>query len=59
MVLVFTAKDDVGIIMAKHNFFDVKAVQFHPKSILSEYGELLLKTGYRISNFIISSCVYV
>lgn len=27
----------------KHKTHDVRAVQFHPESILSEYGETILK----------------
>jgi len=42
--LVITSKDDDGNIMAlKHATYDVRGVQFHPESILSEYGEILIK----------------
>ena len=38
------ALDDEGNIMGiSHKKFDVKGVQFHPESILSEYGEQLMK----------------
>jgi anthranilate synthase component 2 len=42
--LIITAKDLTENIMAiKHKTHDVRAVQFHPESILSEYGETILK----------------
>lgn len=42
--LQVTAVDESGLIMAaKHSLFDVRGVQFHPESILSEYGEVILK----------------
>jgi anthranilate synthase component 2 len=42
--LKITSVDADGNIMAlKHNTFDVRGVQFHPESILSEYGETLIK----------------
>ena len=42
--LVITALDDDGNIMAlKHATYDVRGVQFHPESILSEQGEFLIK----------------
>ena len=42
--LVVTAYDEQGLIMAvKHKQYDVRGVQFHPESILSEHGERLLK----------------
>lgn len=41
--LEITAKDLDGNIMAlKHKKDDVKGVQFHPESILSEYGETII-----------------
>lgn len=43
-VLTITATDDKGSIMAlKHKTLNVRGVQFHPESILSEYGETILK----------------
>ncbi|HWY37639.1 MAG TPA: aminodeoxychorismate/anthranilate synthase component II [Bacteroidia bacterium] len=39
-----TAVDEAGNIMAmKHKTLDVKGVQFHPESILSEYGEQIIR----------------
>jgi anthranilate synthase component II len=41
--LQITAVDHNNEIMAlKHKTYNVKGVQFHPESILSEYGELIL-----------------
>lgn len=41
--LTVTALDDQGNIMAlEHDTLDVKGVQFHPESILSEYGEAMI-----------------
>jgi anthranilate synthase component 2 len=42
--LKITAIDIDGNIMAlKHLHYNVRGVQFHPESILSEYGETLIK----------------
>ncbi|MFO0322524.1 MAG: anthranilate synthase component II [Bacteroidota bacterium] len=42
--LIITSIDDEGNIMSiKHQTLDVRGVQFHPESILSEYGETMLK----------------
>lgn len=42
-VLEVTAEDEQGVIMAlAHKELDVRAVQFHPESILSEYGRELI-----------------
>lgn len=42
--LEVTAIDEHGHIMAmKHKLHDVRGVQFHPESILSEHGETLLR----------------
>lgn len=39
-----TATDKNGLIMAAcHVKYDVRGVQFHPESILSEHGEVILK----------------
>lgn len=41
--LQVTATDEQGNIMAlKHRTHDVRGVQFHPESILSEYGEMMI-----------------
>lgn len=42
--LEVTAVDQNGEIMAiKHKKYPVRGIQFHPESILSEYGETLIK----------------
>ncbi|MBL4625120.1 MAG: aminodeoxychorismate/anthranilate synthase component II [Flavobacteriales bacterium] len=42
--LSVTAEDEQGQIMAiKHIKFDVRGVQFHPESVLSEHGGQLIK----------------
>jgi anthranilate synthase component 2 len=39
-----TATDEAGNIMAmKHKTYKVRGVQFHPESILSEYGEQIIR----------------
>ncbi len=42
--LVVTAEDESGVMMAlRHREFDVRGVQFHPESVLTEYGKELMK----------------
>lgn len=42
--LEITVEDEKGYIMAlKHKKFDVHGVQFHPESILTEHGELMIR----------------
>ncbi len=42
--LVVTATDDEGSIMAlRHTRLDVRGVQFHPESILTEHGRAMLE----------------
>jgi len=42
--LIVTAVDEQNNIMAaKHKNYDVSGVQFHPESILSEYGETIIR----------------
>lgn len=46
--LLVTAVDEQGLVMAaRHRHYDVKGVQFHPESILSEYGEVILSNWLR------------
>lgn len=41
--LIATATDAKGNIMAiKHHQFDVRGVQFHPESVLTEHGKIIL-----------------
>jgi anthranilate synthase component II len=42
--LEITAKDDNGYIMAmKHKQYDLQGVQFHPESVLTPYGETIIR----------------
>jgi anthranilate synthase component II len=42
--LVPTAVDESGNIMAlRHKEFDVRGVQFHPESVLTEHGKVIIK----------------
>ncbi len=42
--LEITALDDQGLIMAAHHKeYNVRGVQFHPESILSEHGESIIR----------------
>jgi anthranilate synthase component 2 len=46
--LEITAVDEQGNIMAaRHREFDVRGVQFHPESILSEHGETIIGNWLR------------
>lgn len=42
--LIITSRDSVGTIMSiKHRIHDVRGVQFHPESIMTEHGKQLIK----------------
>ena len=42
--LIATSVDENGQIMSlKHKEYDVRAVQYHPESVLTPYGKQLLK----------------
>jgi anthranilate synthase component II len=41
--LLITAKNDTGLIMGiKHKEFDLRGVQFHPESIMTEHGKQMI-----------------
>lgn len=49
--LIITAVDESGLIMGiRHKQFDVRGVQFHPESILSEHGETIIKNWLQLTN---------
>lgn len=46
--LVVTAEDDQGAIMSlRHAVYNVRGVQFHPESIMTEYGRQILANFFR------------
>lgn len=45
--LVVTAEDTEGVVMAlRHKTYDVCGVQFHPESIMTDYGKQMLKNFF-------------
>ena len=47
--LIVTATDMNENIMAlKHKYFDVRGVQFHPESVLSEHGETIFRNWLKV-----------
>jgi anthranilate synthase component 2 len=49
--LKVTAQDDQGVIMAmSHHTYDVHGVQFHPESVMTDYGKQILKNCLRPLN---------
>lgn len=47
--LEITAKDDNGYIMAmQHKTYDVQGVQFHPESVLTPDGEMILRNWLNV-----------
>ena len=47
--LEITAKDANGFIMAlQHKTFDVRGVQFHPESVLTPQGEVILRNWLKV-----------
>lgn len=47
--LQVTSINDSGIIMSlKHHTFDIRAVQYHPESIMTPYGKQILKNWLSI-----------
>lgn len=42
--LIVTSENEDGLVMSiSHEELDVKGIQFHPESVLTEYGKLIIK----------------
>jgi anthranilate synthase component 2 len=42
--LIITAEDEKGVMMAlRHRDLDVRGVQFHPESVLTQFGKEMMK----------------
>ena len=41
-IVVTAVDDDQEILSLKHSSFDVNGIQYHPESILSEYGKVII-----------------
>ncbi len=49
--LEITAVDEIGTVMAgRHKHLDIRGVQFHPESILSEFGETIIRNWLKQQN---------
>ncbi|MES2776250.1 MAG: aminodeoxychorismate/anthranilate synthase component II [Bacteroidota bacterium] len=47
--LEITAEDDNGLIMAmQHRTYDLQGVQFHPESVLTPVGEMILRNWLKV-----------
>ena len=47
--LQITAIDCLGLIQAiKHKVFPLSAVQFHPESVLTEYGQMMIENWIKL-----------
>ena len=42
-LLITSVDNDNNIMSIKHKYFDIKSVQFHPESIMTPFGETLLR----------------
>ncbi|MCD6067555.1 MAG: anthranilate synthase subunit [Bacteroidetes bacterium] len=46
---ILATDSEKNIMAIRHKSFDVKGIQFHPESILSEYGETILNNWLNVS----------
>lgn len=45
---ILATDEEFNIMALKHKEYDVRGVQFHPESILSEYGEMIIGNWMKI-----------